>query len=252
MIRRYDVIGCKISAVNLDRAVDAILRYHSSGDGGYVCFANVHVTVTAYRSAEYRALVNGSLLTLADGKPVYWLGRILGNRDIQHIAGPDFLPIILAQKSDPPLRHYFYGGRPEVLEELIQSLKRRFPGALFVGWDSPPFRELSAGESAEAIMRIKDSKADIVWVGLGTPKQDYWMRAHRAALSPAILMGVGAAFDFHAGCLKRAPRWMRLIGLEWLYRLMQEPRRLWRRYLVDNTRFVLYVFWDLIFRKQVD
>lgn len=248
MIERFDVIGCKISKTTTQGAVQEILSQVRSKQGGYVCFANVHAGVTAYNNPGYLSVLNHSFLTLPDGRPIYWIGRLNGVQGIEQIPGPDFLPKLMAQKSNPPLRHYFYGGQPEALEKMIVNLKKKFPDAVLAGWESPPFRELSIDEDSQAIRRIKESKADIVWVGLGAPKQEYWMAFHQDQLKPIVLLGVGAAFDFHAGSIERAPIWMRKIGLEWLHRLVQEPNRLWRRYLVTNTLFLIYALKSLIWR----
>lgn len=245
---RFDVIRCKISNVNMKGAVSKILARVRSGKGGYVCFVNVHASVTAYNNSEYLAVLNQSFMSLPDGKPVYWVGRIKGVEGIQQIPGPDFLPILINHNEDPPLRHYFYGGRSDVLEKLIENLKKKYPEAIIAGGESPPFRDLSPHEDSQVVCRIKESMADVVWVGLGAPKQDYWMAAHREQLKPAILLGVGAAFDFHAGNVRRAPMWMRSIGFEWMHRFMQEPRRLWRRYLITNSLFVLYAIKEMVWK----
>jgi N-acetylglucosaminyldiphosphoundecaprenol N-acetyl-beta-D-mannosaminyltransferase len=246
MIDRFTVIRCMVSKVNMEAAVSRVLARVKSGEGGYVCFANAHSSVTAYNNPEYLAILNRSFMTLPDGKPVYWTGLAKGVKGIQQIPGPDFLPMLVSHNQNPPLRHYFYGGRPEVIEKLIENLKTRYQGVAIVGWESPPFRDLSSHEDSQVVRRIKESMADIVWVGLGTPKQDYWMASHYERLKPAILFGVGAAFDIHADNVKRAPIWVRSNGFEWLYRLMQEPRRLWRRYLVTNSLFIIYVFKEMV------
>lgn len=248
MIDRFNVLRCEISRVNIERAVDAILARVRSGNGGYVCFTNVHASVMAYNNPEYLTVLNQSFMTLPDGKPVYWVGRLKGVNDIQQIPGPDFLPILMGCNIVPPLRHYFYGGRSDVLEKLIENLKAEFPDIVIAGWESPPYRDLSADEDSQMVRRIKESGASIIWVGLGAPKQEYWMASHFEQLKPAVLFGIGAAFDFHAGNVKRAPSWMRTIGLEWFYRLVQEPRRLWKRYLVTNTLFVVYVLKSLFLK----
>lgn len=242
MAARFDVIGCKITQATFNGAIENTLARLEGGEGGYVCFTNVHVSVMAHDTPALLQVLNQSFMTLPDGKPVYWVGKLYGIADIQQIPGPDFLPAMLAARREPPLRHYFYGGRQDVVDQLVQRLKEEYPQASVVGWESPPFRELSREEDRNAVQRIRDSGADIVWVGLGAPKQEYWMASHAEQLKPAILMGVGAAFDFHAGNMKRAPDWMRSVGLEWLHRLAQEPGRLWKRYLVTNTLFLVYVF----------
>lgn len=242
---RFDVIHCKITKVNWHEAVSGVLARVKSKQGGYVCFANVHACVTAYNNPDYLGVLNQSFMTFPDGKPIYWFGRVKGIRNIQQIPGPDFFSVLLSQVVNPPLRHYFYGGRPDVLQQLIENLKSRYPHMVIAGWESPPFRELSPNEDSQVINRIQKSMADIIWIGLGAPKQDLWMATHYAQLRPAVLLGVGAAFDFHAGNIKRAPLWVRTIGLEWLHRLMQEPRRLWKRYVVTNTLFLIYALKSL-------
>ena len=248
MNERFDVLRCKINKTNMKGAVEEIIERVRSKKGGYVCFVNAHTSVTAYNNPRYSAILNRSFMTLPDGRPVYWIGRLKGLKGIEHIPGPDLLPILVGYKTDTPLRHYFYGGHPEALEKLIVNLKKKFPDVVLAGWESPPFRKLSSNEDFQAIQRIKESKADIVWVGLGAPKQEYWMASHQDQLKPAVLLGVGAAFDFHAGNIKRAPIWMSKIGLEWLHRLLQEPNRLWRRYLVTNTLFLIYTLKSLIWK----
>jgi N-acetylglucosaminyldiphosphoundecaprenol N-acetyl-beta-D-mannosaminyltransferase len=240
MIERYDVIGCKISRLNLDNAIKAVLNGIHCGAGGYICFANVHVSVMAHDNPNILAILNGSYITCPDGKPIYWGGKIRGISDIECISGPDFMPAMLLQETNPPLRHFFMGGCVEVLNKLIIRLKAKFPMADIVGWESPPFRDLSPEEDYEIAKKIQNSGADIVWVGLGAPKQEQWMYNHYKILKPAILMGVGAAFDFHAESIKRAPKWIRTVGLEWLFRLLKEPKRLWRRYLITNFLFIIY------------
>lgn len=248
MTERFNVIGCQISKVTKRGAIDKVLEGVRSGRGGYVCFTNVHTSVTAHGNPKFLTVLNESFLTFPDGKPLYWVGKLKGIGDVEQVPGPEFLPELLETDATPPLRHYFYGGRPEVLEILIANLKAGYPHADIVGWESPPFRELTEEEDEQVVARIRDSGTHIVWVGLGAPKQEYWMQAHAERLKPALLMGVGAAFDFHAGSVKRAPGWMRFMGLEWLHRLIQEPRRLWKRYLVTNTLFIFYVLKGLFIR----
>jgi N-acetylglucosaminyldiphosphoundecaprenol N-acetyl-beta-D-mannosaminyltransferase len=229
-------------------AVERIAAQCGDGSGGYVCFANTHIAVMAREDANFRDVVNGSLLTLPDGKPVYLLGKLKGFSGLEHIPGPDFFQRLIGFEKTPKLRHYFYGGKPEVIECLIDNLKSRFPQADIVGCESPPFRVLTQAEETGVIDRIRTSQPDVVWVGLGAPKQELWMASHWKMLRPALLLGVGAAFDFHAGAVNRAPVLMQKASLEWLYRLSQEPQRLWRRYLYSNAMFLVYSFVDIIRR----
>jgi N-acetylglucosaminyldiphosphoundecaprenol N-acetyl-beta-D-mannosaminyltransferase len=249
MIKRYDVIGCKITRITLDNAVRSLLCMVNSGCGGYICFANVHSTVTARNDADVLAALDKSAMTLPDGKPLYWIGKIMNLEGVDQISGPDFMITMLAQSLNSRLRHYFIGSTGETLERLVAEIRRRFPDVAVVGWQSPPFRALTADEE-ESIMRgVLESGADLVWVGLGAPKQELWMRKHAERLKPAVLLGVGAAFDFHAGRVRRAPPWARAAGFEWLYRLLREPRRLWKRYAITNAMFIFYLVKDLLFRR---
>lgn len=243
---RFNVIGCHITRTDFNGGVTELMKRIASGEGGYICFTNVHASVIAHNDPAYLAALNQSFMTLPDGKPLYWVGRAKGFRDIEQIAGPDFLPAVLGNSEKPSLRHYFYGGKPEVLGRLVARLKQDNPLAEIVGSESPPFRPLTVEEDKEAVSRINRAKPHIVWVGLGAPKQELWMAAHAEALKPAVLMGIGAAFDFYGGGAKRAPKWIRALGFEWLYRLVQEPRRLWRRYLVTNTLFITYLLTGLL------
>ncbi len=244
---RVDVMGCRISACDMTGAIR--LLESSPAAGGYVCFMNVHAVVTAAEDPELKAMANGSLLSVADGKPVQWAARLSGDLETGHIPGPDFM--IEALRRFPRHGHFFYGSRPEVLAALVARLKERIPALKVAGALAPPFRPLTPEERAAVIRRIRESNAAFVWVGLGAPKQERWMAEMWAPLRPALLFGVGAAFDFHAGFLRRAPRWMRRLGLEWLYRLRREPRRLWKRYLITNSLFLYYLL-KQPFRSNAD
>lgn len=238
--KRYNVIGCNISRTTFAGAIRAVTNRVISGAGGYVCFTNVHAVVTARLNRNFRPVLENSFMTMPDGKPLYWVAKVKRIKGVENVPGPDFLPALMESDSEQKLRHYFYGGRKEVVEQLVENLKVRFPKAQIVGWESPPFRELSAFEEEIAMQRILQSDANIVWVGLGAPKQELWMADHAERLRPALLMGVGAAFDFHAGHVARAPHWMRSIGMEWFHRLLQDPVRLWKRYLVTNSLFLFF------------
>lgn len=245
---RVDVIGSRISACGLEMALTALSARLAEGSGGYVCFTNVHATVEGQRDREFRAITNASFLSMADGKPVYWAGRAKGARAIGHAPGPDFL--LAALRRFPQRRHFFFGSTAAVVQQLVEKLRGLVPGLQVCGVLSPPFRPLSDAEKQQHYAIIRNSGAEFVWVGLGAPKQEQWMRDAAAALKPAVLFGVGAAFDFHSGNLRRAPEFMGRLGLEWLYRLSQEPRRLWRRYLVTNSLFLAYLARDFIFGRN--
>lgn len=226
----------------MSSAISDTLERVGEGLGGYVCFANVHSTVIAAMDPRLREIINNSFLTLPDGKPLAVVAKLKGYLTVDQVPGPDFMPTLIHHSKD--LRHFFYGSTTAVLNALTSNLKQKFPHAIIVGSYSPPFHTSHHSESMAIIELINNTKPDIVWVGLGAPKQEYWIADNWQKLRPAILMGVGAAFDFHANTKKRAPVWMRRLGLEWLHRLAHEPKRLWRRYLVTNSLFIYYLIRD--------
>jgi N-acetylglucosaminyldiphosphoundecaprenol N-acetyl-beta-D-mannosaminyltransferase len=245
---RFDVIGCKISRSSMAHGLSSLKERVKSGLGGYICFSNVHVVVTAKKDPALKSAVNNSFMSMADGKPLSLLAKFRGLTDASQVAGPDFMPYVFAQA--PELKHYFYGSTEETLVKLEKQLKKKFDDIKIQGSYSPPFRPLTDEEKIAVIDRIKAAKADVVWVGLGAPKQEVWMEEYAEQLKPAILMGVGAAFDFSAGVISRAPEWMTQYGLEWLHRLLSNPRRLWKRYFYTNSLFLFYLFYDFILGKN--
>lgn len=236
---RVNIVGTEVSTCDAATALDLLDQRLREHVGGYVCFTNVHSVVAGRRDPEFQSITNGSFLSLSDGKPVYWMGKAMGAVNIGHVPGPDFL--IAALRRFPRCGHFFYGSSPEVLTRLISVVGQAVSGLKICGSLSPPFRPLTAEEKLAHYQTIRDSGAGFVWVGLGAPKQEQWMADACQHLGACIAFGVGAAFDFHAGTVRRAPSWIRYIGLEWLFRLLQEPRRLWKRYLVTNSLFVYYV-----------
>jgi N-acetylglucosaminyldiphosphoundecaprenol N-acetyl-beta-D-mannosaminyltransferase len=242
---RYGVLGVGIDAVDPVRAREAIEGWIARGERGYVCLINVHAVMEARRDEGLRRILNGAALAVPDGVPLVWIGKLKGHR-VRRVYGPDLTLRLCARAAELGWRCFFYGGRPGVAERLAETLKLRFPGLPVVGAEAPPFRPLSAEEDAEAVARINAAAPDLVFVGLGCPKQERWMATHRDRLHAAVLLGVGAAFDFHSGGVPQAPRWMMRASLEWLFRLRQEPRRLWQRYLVYNPLFVVQVTLELL------
>jgi N-acetylglucosaminyldiphosphoundecaprenol N-acetyl-beta-D-mannosaminyltransferase len=190
---------------------------------------------------ELQSAVQDAEVISPDGMPLVWVAKLKGEKAIERVAGPTFLPAAVEHGIARGWRHYFYGGSPETLDQLTASLGSQFPGMQIAGAHSPPYRHLSSDEVDADIARINDARPDLVWVGLGMPKQELWMARYQSRLDAPVLLGVGAAFDFNAGTIKRAPQWMQSFGLEWSHRLVQEPQRLWRRYIVGNTRFLLMV-----------
>jgi N-acetylglucosaminyldiphosphoundecaprenol N-acetyl-beta-D-mannosaminyltransferase len=242
---RYSVVGVCIHAVNPEQALARIEQWIAAGERRYVCHANVHGVIEAWRDPALRRIYNRAGLTVADGMPLVWVGQWRGHRSVRRVYGPDLMLALAARATAAGHRCYLYGGAPGVGDALAATLGLRFPGLRVVGTDAPPFRPLTAEEDEAAVQRINAARPDIVWVGLGCPRQERWMSAHRNRLDAAVLVGVGAAFDFHAGRVPQAPRWLMRLGLEWLFRLFQEPRRLWRRYLLYNPLFVALLALEL-------
>jgi N-acetylglucosaminyldiphosphoundecaprenol N-acetyl-beta-D-mannosaminyltransferase len=177
-------------------------------------------------------------MVLPDGAPVVWISRLRGERKIRRVCGPDFILKLAERSTSLGWRHFFYGGAASVADELARRLQERYSGLIVAGVETPPFRDLTEQELAAAMQRIQHASPSIIWIGLGCPKQEIWMHQNAYKL-PGVMIGVGAAFDFHSGRIKRAPKWMRTFGLEWLHRLLSEPRRLWRRYLYLAPRFIV-------------
>lgn len=236
---RFNVLGVGVHALSLNEARDRLVALRGRKRCGYVCCATAYNANLARRDLALRAAYNAALLTTPDGMPLVWLGRRHGHRTITRVYGPDLLLAVCDAGRAVGLRHFFYGGAPGVAAQLSTALTARFPGLAVVGTFTPPFRELTTDEFAALQNQIATAQPDVIWVGLSTPKQEKFMTANWERLDAAVLVGVGAAFDFHSGRVAQAPRWMQRSGLEWLHRLGTEPRRLWRRYLVHNPAFVL-------------
>jgi N-acetylglucosaminyldiphosphoundecaprenol N-acetyl-beta-D-mannosaminyltransferase len=230
--------GVRVDPLSMDAAVDGIAQAAADRKPMAVHLVNAYTLALAVRDDRFRGLLDRGDLNLPDGTPLVWIGRRAGLRDFaSRVYGPDLTVAVCDRGRDHGLRHYLYGASPEVVERFAQELRRRFPGIEIVGVESPPFRPLTDTEAAELVERVGTSDANVVWVGLGTPKQDHFVDRFRDDIGVPLL-AVGAAFDFLAGEKKMAPRWMQERGLEWLYRLLSEPRRLWKRYLVGNLVFL--------------
>jgi N-acetylglucosaminyldiphosphoundecaprenol N-acetyl-beta-D-mannosaminyltransferase len=241
--KRCDVLGVGISAVNLDTAVATIGGWIATGAKHYVTVTGVHGVMESQRDGDLKAIHNAAGMVTPDGMPMVWLNWLAGNRDVDRVYGPDLMLRVCAASSEAEgWRHFFYGGGEGVAEQLTARLRERFPTMHVVGAYTPPFRKLTADEEHAVADEINAARPHIVWVGLSTPKQEYWMSRFRHRLDAPVLVGVGAAFDFHAGLKRQAPRLMQRCGLEWLFRLCCEPRRLWKRYLVNNPAFLWYLF----------
>lgn len=234
------VLGMRVDATSYAETADLVLDLAAARAGGMVCVATTHMVMEAYDAPDFRRLVNSADRVTPDGMPLVWRLRSLGLPHATRVYGPTLMPEICARAAASGISVGLYGGSPEVIVRLDDALRRRFPRLQVAFALSPPFRELSPAEDAAVVRAIEEAGVGVLFVGLGCPKQERWMAAHREALS-CPLVGVGAAFDFLAGAKRQAPAWMQQAGLEWLFRLASEPRRLWRRYLVGNTRFLLHL-----------
>lgn len=232
------ILNVPISSLNMAQATRRIIDWASQTESRYVCVCDVHSVMKAQDNVIHMSALQQADMVTPDGTPLVWLSKFLGDRSIERVCGPDLMIDVCQSSINSQLGHYLFGGAEGVPEKLADRLIDLFPNITISGTYSPPFRSLTAEEQADIISNINASKAKFVWVGLGCPKQERWMLDNKSNLPGKILIGVGAAFDFHVGTIKRAPNWMRHNGLEWLYRLLSEPRRLWRRYLIDAPRFV--------------
>ncbi len=238
---RVDVLGVHVCAINPAIAVAEIDRRVSERDPGYVTLTGVHGVVASQDDRQLRDIHNRAALVCPDGMPMVWAGRFAGVAGCARVYGPDLMLAVCRHGLPKGWRHFLYGGAPGVADELARALTERFPGLRVVGTYCPPFRPLTPDEEVEVASRINATDPDVVWVGLSTPKQERWMAAMRSRLDAPVLAGVGAAFDFNTGRVPRAPAWMQRSGLEWLFRICTEPRRLGPRYLKNNPRFVLRI-----------
>ncbi|MBC7234624.1 MAG: WecB/TagA/CpsF family glycosyltransferase [Chloroflexi bacterium] len=251
-LARTNVLGVGVSALNMDIALETIDAWVREGGHHYVCVTGVHGVMESQADAELKRIHNRASMVTPDGMPLVWISRLRGQKHVRRVYGPDLMAAVCAHSVGRGYRHFLYGGAEGVPERLKERLEARYPGLQVVGTYSPPFRPLTEEEQGEVIRRIDESGADIVWVGLSTPKQERWMAMMYRRLKAPVLIGVGAAFDFHAGLKKQAPRWMQRSGLEWLFRLLTEPRRLWRRYLINNPKFVWLYFLQTLGLKSFD
>jgi N-acetylglucosaminyldiphosphoundecaprenol N-acetyl-beta-D-mannosaminyltransferase len=242
-IPRINVLGVGVSAIDVKLAVAEIEHWIAEGKREYVCVTGMHGVVESQSAASLREIHNRAGLVTPDGMPMVWLLWWHGHREADRVCGAELMAAVFEQGGRRGWRHFLYGAKPETLSRLEANLRQRVPDAKIVGRLSPPFRELTPDERVRIVDEINASGADIVWVGLSTPKQERWMAANRSQLRASALIGVGAAFDFHAGTVRQAPRFIQRSGFEWLYRLAAEPRRLWRRYA---TGVPIFLWWILL------
>jgi len=250
MSQRLNILGVGVSAINPAVALDTIDGWISRDEPHYVCVTGVHGIMESYRKPAVRDVHNAAGLVVPDGMPLVWLSRLKGLRHVSRVYGPDLMLALCERSLDRGYRHFLYGGAAGIADRLAARFQARLPGLKVVGTYSPPFRPLEPAEDEQIVTRINSTRPHIVWVGVSTPKQEMWMAQHVGRLHAPVLIGVGAAFDFHAGAKRQAPRWVMRAGLEWMFRLIQEPRRLGPRYLVNNPLFVGLVIRELFSRRS--
>lgn len=236
------ILNTNINVTTMQDTLDYISEHLEELRGDYICVSNVHTTVTAFRDPKYQAVQNGGAMALPDGKPLSYVSRRRGYYSAQRVAGPDLMPQIFALSAEKGYRHFFFGSKESTLQILKEKLLKEFPELNIAGMYAPPYypsvEDIPSEEDEKAIRMINEAKPDFIWVGLGAPKQEFWMAAHKGKVS-GVMIGVGAGFDFHAGTIKRAPHWMQEAYLEWLFRLFQDPHRLMRRYISTNAAYVI-------------
>jgi N-acetylglucosaminyldiphosphoundecaprenol N-acetyl-beta-D-mannosaminyltransferase len=249
--RSFRVLGVRIDALQIPEAIEKLEEWIRERRRSYfVSLTNVNNVMEARRDPRFRKIQDSADLSLPDGMPLVWIGRLRGYQLRRRVYGPDLLLDFCRQTEGKGYSHFFYGGAPGVGEQLAEGLRRRFPALRIAGVYSPPFRQLSPQEDTYVVEMINRATPDVLWVGLGCPKQERWIYEHRNRLRVPVIAGIGQAFDIHSGRVRQAPRWIRENGLEWLFRLWKEPRRLWRRYLIYNTQFVWNVFLETLGLKN--
>jgi N-acetylglucosaminyldiphosphoundecaprenol N-acetyl-beta-D-mannosaminyltransferase len=235
---RFNVLGIAMDAMNLPTAIASTLAATKSGKNQYVCLTGAHGIVEARRDPLLVRAFRNAFLVLPDGMPTVWIAWWKQLYHVDRVFGPDLMLGVIEESQKSGERHFLLGGNPGVAEELAKRLQTRFPAARIVGTYTPPFRRLNSSEEAELATLLEELRPDIVWIGIGTPKQELFMSEYVGRLKVPVMVGVGAAFDFHTGRLKDSPQWVKRAGLQWLHRLLQDPKRLWRRYLRSNTLFL--------------
>lgn len=232
-----NILGLNVAVTNMKETVNYIEKNIGELKGKYICITNVHTTVMAYEDEKYKDIQNNAALILPDGNPLSSLSRRKGFKEAERVTGPDLMGEIFKLSEDKGYKHYFYGSTEETLKQLNVKLLEKYPNIKIVGMYSPPFKQNVELESEEKLNEINKLNPDFLWIGLGAPKQEIWMSLHENNIN-GLMIGVGAGFDYFADKIKRAPKWMQRCSLEWLYRLMQEPRRLFKRYFITNSKFI--------------
>jgi N-acetylglucosaminyldiphosphoundecaprenol N-acetyl-beta-D-mannosaminyltransferase len=250
---RFRVLGVSVNATQIPEVIEQMEKWIERRDATrFVAVTGMHGVMEAQHDAEFRTALNSADLVVPDGMPLVWLGRLRGFRLRRRVYGPELMLSVCERTVSGNVRHFLLGGAPGVAERLSDTLKSRFPGLNVVGTYSPPFRPLKLEEQEEIVNMINAAAPDILWVGLSTPKQERWMYEHRGRVHAPVLVGVGAAFDINSGMKEQAPDWMQEHGLEWFFRLLQEPQRLWRRYVLYGSEFIFYVALELLGLRKSD
>jgi N-acetylglucosaminyldiphosphoundecaprenol N-acetyl-beta-D-mannosaminyltransferase len=250
MTHRINVLGVGISVLNLPTALAAIAAAVQERRKGYICVTGVHGVMEAQDDYSFKQILNGAFLCTPDGMPMVWAGKLNGHAEMNRVYGPDLMLAVCAWSQSSGARHFFYGGAEGVAGLLAEKLQAKFPKLSVVGTFTPPFRPLTADELRQLQAQVSVARPDFFWVGLSTPKQERFMAEFLPQLDVTLMVGVGAAFDFHSGRVRQAPRWMQRSGLEWLYRLCSEPRRLAKRYFRNNPLFLVKFFAQLLGLKK--
>ena len=238
----YSTLGVRVDAAQIPDVIEQMQEWIDRREAcHWIAVTGMHGVMEAQHNPAFKAELNRADLVVPDGMPLVWLGRLNGHNLARRVYGPEFMMAFCEKTEGRGYRHFFYGGKPGVAEKLASVLSKRFPRLQVAGIYAPPFRPLTPEEDDAVVRGIGEAAPDVVWIGLSTPKQEHWMNEHRGRLNASVLVGVGAAFDIHTGELRQAPRWMRERGLEWLFRLCLEPRRLWRRYIVYGSQFLFWV-----------
>lgn len=233
-----NVLGVKVSAINLNQAVELADQWIAAGNPGYVCVTGVHGVMEAQSDSDFRRILNQAIMNTPDGMPMTWVGHFQGYSEMDRVFGPDFMAALCASSVSRGYRHFLYGGEPGVADLLRENLQKKHPGLEIVGTYTPPFRSLTTDEEEDLFLKVNEARPHIMWIGLSTPKQEKFMAQYIDRLGVPLLVGVGAAFDFHTGRIQDSPAWVKRTGMQWLHRLLQDPKRLWKRYLRNNPAFL--------------
>lgn len=241
IIPTCNILGVNIAAINMDWLIKFTQQYIHELAGDYMCVSNVHTTIMSYEDNNYRAIQNSGVMAIPDGGPLCVVGKKRSFKNMERTAGPSYMEEIFKISSQIQYRHFFYGSTKMTLKKMEDKLKEKYPDIQIVGSFSPPFTKISTKEDERIIHIINETNPDFVWIGLGAPKQEEWMHLHQGRIN-GFMVGVGAGFDYFAGNIKRAPKWMQKNNLEWLYRLIQDPKRLMKRYLRTNVKYIWLTF----------